>query len=381
MITIDSASGIIQVPKINDYEELMNKIKEILQVNDELFKCLYFSYIDEEDQERVRLIPQIYDDFLNQEDPTVSIGFLDNIDNKNLEKLIDLIEQNKKRLKEKKNYVVLNNINDRKNNENEKNNHNENNEANNIINIEIIEKEEKEEKDEKDEIISDKNNPNNEVNINENININNNNNNKENDLDINKVNSDECFNLLPSDSKDINLEENNNNNINDNNNKENYNDNNQDVNSENSEDNIKNFDMKISHNVELGKSKEESNDNEINIYQIVEEEEKEDKEDKEEKEENKFEDNVKNIIENNMNHIKNDILNSLITQKSKIQKSKYNVVHNDVKCQICGTCPIVGIRYKCLECKDYDLCEYCEGVHGHPHPLLTLKKIFQQFQN
>ena len=370
MITIDSASGIIQIPKINDYEELMNKIKEVLQINDALFKCLYFSYIDAEDQERIRLIPQIYDDFLNQEDPTVSIGFLDNVDDNKLEELIDLIEQNKKRLKEQNNYLVLNNINDRKNSENEKKNNNDNKEANNIINIEIIEKEEKEDK---DEIISDKNNLNNEVNKNENININNNGNN----LDFNKVNSDDNFNLLPSDSKDNILEENNNN-INDNNNKEINNDNNQDVNSENSEDNIKNFDMKISHNVELGKSKEETKDDEINIYQIVEEDEKEDKE---EKQENKFEDNVKNIIENNMNHIKNDILNSLITQKSKIQKSKYNIVHNDVKCQICGTCPIVGIRYKCLECNDYDLCEYCEGVHGHPHPLLTLKKIFQQFQN
>ena len=362
MITIDSASGIIQIPKINDYEELMNKIKEVLQINDALFKCLYFSYIDAEDQERIRLIPQIYDDFLNQEDPTVSIGFLDNVDDNKLEELIDLIEQNKKRLKEQNNYLLLNNINDRKNSENEKIYNNDNKEANNIINIEIIEKEEK------DEIISDKNNLNNEVNKNENININNNGNN----LDFNKVNSDDNFNLLPSDSKDNILEENNNN-INDNNNKEINNDNNQDVNSENSEDNIKNFDMKISHNVELGKSKEESKDDEINIYQIVEEDEKEDKE---EKQENKFEDNVKNIIENNMNHIKNDILNSLITQKSK-----YNIVHNDVKCQICGTCPIVGIRYKCLECNDYDLCEYCEGVHGHPHPLLTLKKIFQQFQN
>ena len=100
MITIDSASGYIDIPKVNTYEELMEKLKQVLQINDELFQHLYFSYIDEEEQERIRLIPQIYDDFINQEEPKVSIGFLDNLNEKILDQLNDIIDANKKRFKD-----------------------------------------------------------------------------------------------------------------------------------------------------------------------------------------------------------------------------------------------------------------------------------------
>ncbi len=32
--------------------------------------------------------------------------------------------------------------------------------------------------------------------------------------------------------------------------------------------------------------------------------------------------------------------------------------HN-VKCDICNVFPICGARYKCVICKDYNLCEKC----------------------
>ena len=102
MITLDSASGYIDIPKANTYEELMTEVKKVLQINDELYKYLYFSYIDEEDQERTRLIPQIYDDFINQESPKLSIGFLDNINEEIMEQFNSIIELNKKRFKEEK---------------------------------------------------------------------------------------------------------------------------------------------------------------------------------------------------------------------------------------------------------------------------------------
>ena len=56
-------------------------------------------------------------------------------------------------------------------------------------------------------------------------------------------------------------------------------------------------------------------------------------------------------------------------------------MHQNIKCDICGKCPIEGIRYKCLECNDFDLCENCESVHGHQHPLFKFKKAFEQFKN
>ena len=50
MIELDSASGTIQIPKVYDYQELMDKIKNILQIDEKLFQYLYFSYIDEKEQ-------------------------------------------------------------------------------------------------------------------------------------------------------------------------------------------------------------------------------------------------------------------------------------------------------------------------------------------
>ncbi|KAJ1497101.1 hypothetical protein HMI54_013903 [Coelomomyces lativittatus] len=36
-----------------------------------------------------------------------------------------------------------------------------------------------------------------------------------------------------------------------------------------------------------------------------------------------------------------------------------------VTCAGCGKQPIIGFRYKCCNCMDYDLCEKCEGTVKH----------------
>jgi len=50
-------------------------------------------------------------------------------------------------------------------------------------------------------------------------------------------------------------------------------------------------------------------------------------------------------------------------------------VHKDVRCDICNTVPIIGVRYKCAICKDYDLCEKCELANSHNpmHPLIKMR--------
>eukprot|EP00742_Colponemidia_sp_Colp-10_P000850 GILJ01000923.1.p1 GENE.GILJ01000923.1~~GILJ01000923.1.p1 ORF type:complete len:671 (-),score=100.90 GILJ01000923.1:153-2165(-) len=55
-------------------------------------------------------------------------------------------------------------------------------------------------------------------------------------------------------------------------------------------------------------------------------------------------------------------------------------VHNNVTCDGCGMLPIVGIRYKCAVCADYDLCEECEEkqVHDSLHPFLKLRRSDQR---
>ena len=47
-------------------------------------------------------------------------------------------------------------------------------------------------------------------------------------------------------------------------------------------------------------------------------------------------------------------------------------VHKDVFCDGCNTYPIVGIRYKCTVCPNFDLCEKCEPKHTPMHELVML---------
>jgi len=46
-------------------------------------------------------------------------------------------------------------------------------------------------------------------------------------------------------------------------------------------------------------------------------------------------------------------------------------IHTGYKCDGCGTSPIVGPRYECIDCTDYDLCEKClklrKTIHDPTH--------------
>lgn len=53
---------------------------------------------------------------------------------------------------------------------------------------------------------------------------------------------------------------------------------------------------------------------------------------------------------------------------------KNEVVHKTVICDGCGMKPMVGTRYKCTVCRNFDLCENCEKTIGHSHPLLKIRK-------
>ena len=51
------------------------------------------------------------------------------------------------------------------------------------------------------------------------------------------------------------------------------------------------------------------------------------------------------------------------------------IVHKGVRCEGCGLEPIVGWRFKCSICDDYNLCENCEeniGCKKHNHPFIKL---------
>ena len=55
--------------------------------------------------------------------------------------------------------------------------------------------------------------------------------------------------------------------------------------------------------------------------------------------------------------------------------STTNLVHTNVICDGCGINPIRQIRYKCVTCKDFDLCNNCfaKGIHNY-HDFLAIRK-------
>ena len=66
-----------------------------------------------------------------------------------------------------------------------------------------------------------------------------------------------------------------------------------------------------------------------------------------------------------------------IFEKEKISNK---IMHFGVKCDGCGAFPIVGCRFKCAVCSDFDYCEECEKKlsEKHNHPFL---KIYEPKMN
>jgi len=60
-------------------------------------------------------------------------------------------------------------------------------------------------------------------------------------------------------------------------------------------------------------------------------------------------------------------------EESNPQQNQSKVVHARIECDGCGEGPIVGVRYKCSVCPDFDYCERCEARIEHPHPFIKLK--------
>ena len=72
-----------------------------------------------------------------------------------------------------------------------------------------------------------------------------------------------------------------------------------------------------------------------------------------------FEDMVRNIIRNEL---------------EQVNPKKSQVVHEGVTCSRCYCENIVGARYWCSECLNFNLCEDCEERIEHDHALLKIKK-------
>ena len=68
--------------------------------------------------------------------------------------------------------------------------------------------------------------------------------------------------------------------------------------------------------------------------------------------------------------------NEQIKEQSQTNQSQSKISVHCCICDGCGMKPIVGIRYKCTVCKDFDYCEGCEVTlsNKHGHPFLKIRK-------
>jgi len=98
---------------------------------------------------------------------------------------------------------------------------------------------------------------------------------------------------------------------------------------------------------------------------------------------------VTQIINSNMENIKAELIQKTLNETSRAiertlnnprkveNKANHHIlnVHRRVKCDGCGMFPIVGVRYKCTVCPDFDFCENCEEVKGeiHAHPFIKYR--------
>jgi len=94
------------------------------------------------------------------------------------------------------------------------------------------------------------------------------------------------------------------------------------------------------------------------------------------------------VINKNMESAKEEIIKKTIKEASKmfdkIKKSQINssmmnstIIHPNVRCDGCATCPVIGNRYKCTICDNFDYCESCEEKKNseiHKHPFLKIRK-------
>jgi hypothetical protein len=62
-------------------------------------------------------------------------------------------------------------------------------------------------------------------------------------------------------------------------------------------------------------------------------------------------------------------------QMKQSSEHEYKNTHYGIYCDACKKGNIQGVRYKCLFCKDYDICEECEAKQNVHDPLHVFVKI------
>jgi ribosomal protein S12 len=85
---------------------------------------------------------------------------------------------------------------------------------------------------------------------------------------------------------------------------------------------------------------------------------------------------MKRLIQTELGKVASNIFYELVKGKDISQQSPNSesilVQHTTVACDGCGVSPIIGIRYKCIVCKNFDYCEVCEERITHEHSFIKI---------
>ena len=88
-------------------------------------------------------------------------------------------------------------------------------------------------------------------------------------------------------------------------------------------------------------------------------------------EEEKIKQSIRELVQSKLKTLEKSIIEDI---SKKMDLNPPNV-HKGIKCSNCGMENIVGIRYKCTVCLNYNLCEICEANidHDEDHVLLKIR--------
>lgn len=74
------------------------------------------------------------------------------------------------------------------------------------------------------------------------------------------------------------------------------------------------------------------------------------------------------VIQQEILNTMRDVSRNLTELKESIVPHKNHSVHIGVQCESCKCTNLIGMRYKCFICENYNLCEKCEMYSNNIHP-------------
>ena len=94
-------------------------------------------------------------------------------------------------------------------------------------------------------------------------------------------------------------------------------------------------------------------------------------------EEEKIKQSIREMVQSKMKILEQSILEEISKKENPV------IIHKGISCSNCGMKDIVGIRYKCTTCKNFNLCENCEENidHDDNHVMLKIKEPISSEEN